>query len=78
MRRTTSAIRPSSERNIQKPSSAIASASARLNWACVLRMAPMLCSVQAKIRSGTTAASAKIIDAACCKPCCLVFASSAI
>ena len=75
---TTSAIRISSERNIQKPSSEIPTASTRLIWAWVLRMAPRSCSVQAKISSGTTATSAKIMEAACSRPCCLLLASSAI
>src|SRR5262249_12584343 len=39
-----------------------------------LRMAPSVCSVYAKISSGTTATSAKITEAACWSPCCLLLA----
>ena len=63
---TTSAIRLSIERNIQKPSRPTRSARPRLSCACVLRMAPSSCRVQAKMSSGTTATSAKMTDAACC------------
>src|SRR6185436_6926007 len=75
---TTSAVRRRYERNIQKPRRATPSARLRLTCACVLRMTPRAFRGQAKISSGTTATSEKMTEAACCRPCCFVLASSAI